>query len=63
MPERDNDLEGKSVIRSKGALHYITETEIVNSRDKNNKIDAQDFKILREKTYGLSKIIFGKLLL
>ena len=40
LPEHDNDLEGKSVIRSKGALHYITETEIANSQDKNKKIDV-----------------------
>jgi len=40
LPEHDNDLEGKSVIRSRGALHYITETEIANSQDKNKKIDV-----------------------
>ncbi len=40
LPEHDNDLQGQSVIRSKGALHYITETEIINSQDRNKKIDV-----------------------
>ena len=53
LPEHDNDLQGQSVIRSKGALHYITETEIINSQDRNKKIDvglllgAQKKKIIR----------------
>ena len=40
LPEHDNDLRAQSVIRSKGALHYITETQIINSQDKNKNIDV-----------------------
>jgi mitochondrial fission protein ELM1 len=31
LPEHDNPLEGNNIIRSVGALHYVTEKEVENS--------------------------------
>ena len=59
----DNKLLEVELKKIKDLKIAKKSTLIIVHRNKKFKENfIEDFKILREKTYGLSKIIFGKLL-